>query len=84
MGGCLVTAGGLVFIASTKDEKFRAFDKQTGKVLWETQLPAGGYAAPATYEIAGRQYVVIAAGGGGKMGTRSGDAFVVFALPERK
>ena len=80
-GGPVVTAGGLVFIAATKDEKLRAFDKRTGKVLWETTLPAGGYATPATYEAGGRQYLVIAAGGG-KMGTKSGDAYVAFALPD--
>ncbi|SDL10478.1 quinoprotein glucose dehydrogenase [Catalinimonas alkaloidigena] len=82
LGGSLVTAGGLVFIGSTMDERFRAFDKQTGKVLWEAKLPAGGYAAPATYEVNGRQYVVIAAGGGGNPQTPSGDAYVAFALPE--
>jgi type 1 glutamine amidotransferase len=81
-GGTIVTAGGLVFIGGTQDEKFRAFDKSTGKVLWEHQLPAGGYAIPCTYAANGRQYVVIAAGGGGKLGTKSGDAFVAFALPE--
>ena len=80
-GGPLVTAGGLIFIGASKDEKFRAFDKSTGVVLWETSLPAGGYATPATYEANGRQFVVIAAGGG-KMGTKSGDAYVAFALPE--
>jgi quinoprotein glucose dehydrogenase len=80
-GGPVVTAGGLLFIGATKDEKFRAFDKRTGKVLWETTLPAGGYATPATYEASGKQYVVIAAGGG-KMGTKSGDAYVAFALPD--
>jgi len=80
-GGPIVTKGGLVFIGATKDEKFRAFDKQTGRVLWETSLPAGGYATPATYEVNGKQYVVIAAGGG-KMGTKSGDAYVAFALPD--
>jgi quinoprotein glucose dehydrogenase len=80
-GGPVVTAGGLVFIGASKDEKFRAFDKKTGTVLWETSLPAGGYASPATYEVAGKQYVVIAAGGG-KMGTKSGDAYVAFALPD--
>ena len=80
-GGPIVTAGGLVFIGATKDERFRAFDKRTGKVLWETPLPAGGYATPATYEAGGKQYVVIAAGGG-KMGTKSGDAYVAFALPD--
>lgn len=82
-GGTIVTAGGLVFIGGTMDEKFRAFDKSTGKLLWETQLPAGGYATPSTYEAGGKQYVVIAAGGGGKLRTKSGDAFVAFALPEK-
>lgn len=81
MGGSVVTAGGLVFIGATQDEKFRAFDKQTGKVLWEADLPAGGYASPCTYEVNGKQYVVIAAGGGGKPRTKAGDAFVAFALP---
>jgi quinoprotein glucose dehydrogenase len=79
-GGPVVTAGGLVFIGATKDEKFRAFDKKTGKVLWETTLPAGGYATPSTYQVNGRQYVVISAGGA-KMGTKAGDAIVAFALP---
>ena len=81
-GGTIVTAGGLVFIGGTKDERFRAFDKESGEVLWETQLQAGAYATPATYEAEGRQYVIIAAGGAGKLGTRAGDAFVAFALPE--
>jgi len=81
IGGSVVTAGGLVFIAATQDEKFRAFHKTTGKLLWETDLPAGGYASPCTYEANGKQYVVIAAGGGGKPRTRSGDAYVAFALP---
>jgi quinoprotein glucose dehydrogenase len=79
-GGPVVTASGLLFIGATKDEKFRAFDADTGKTLWETSLPAGGYAAPAVYSANGRQYIAIAAGGG-KMGTRSGDAYVAFALP---
>lgn len=79
-GGTIVTAGGLVFIAATKDEKFRAFDKSSGKLLAEYKLDAGGYATPCTYSVAGRQYVVIAAGGGGKLATKSGDAFVAFAL----
>ncbi|HWV98635.1 MAG TPA: PQQ-binding-like beta-propeller repeat protein [Candidatus Acidoferrum sp.] len=82
-GGPVVTAGGLIFIAATQDETFRAFDRHSGKVLWQAKLPAGGYATPATYEAAGRQYVVIACGGG-KMGTKSGDAYVAFALPRRK
>jgi quinoprotein glucose dehydrogenase len=80
-GGPVVTAGGLLFIAATKDEKFRAFDKKTGKVLWETKLPAGGYATPCTFMVNGKQYVVIAAGGG-KMGTLSGDAYIAFGLPD--
>jgi quinoprotein glucose dehydrogenase len=79
-GGPIVTAGGIVFIAATRDEMFRAFDKRTGRMLWQARLPAGGYATPSTYEVGGRQYVVVAAGGG-KMGTRSGDAYVAFALP---
>ena len=81
-GGTIVTAGGLVFIGGTKDERFHAFDKQTGKLLWEHALPAGGYATPATYQVNGRQYVVIAAGGAGKLQTKAGDAFVAFSLPE--
>jgi len=82
-GGPLVTKGGLVFIAATKDEKIRAFDKNTGKMVWEHALPAAGYATPATYVVDGRQYVVIACGGG-KIGSKSGDAYVAFALPESK
>lgn len=82
VGGAVVTAGGLVFIGSTMDERFRAFDKETGEVLWAYPLPAGGYATPSTYEVDGTQYVVIAAGGGGKLGTPSGDAYVAFALHE--
>ena len=64
-GGPVVTAGGLLFIAATiHDRKFHAFDKATGKLLWETTLPAAGNATPATYEVDGRQFVVVAAGGG--------------------
>ena len=84
LGGTIVTAGGLVFIGGTKDEKFRAFDKTTGKILWETTLPAGGYATPCTYSVKGRQYVAIAAAGGGKQATKVGDTYVAFALPEKK
>lgn len=80
-GGPAITAGGVLFIGATNDEKFRAFDMKTGRTLWEASLPAGGYATPATYVVKGRQYVVIAAGGG-KMGTRSGDTYVAYALPE--
>lgn len=79
-GGSVVTAGGLLFIAATADQKMRAFDKSTGEILWEAQLPFGAYATPATYAIAGRQYVVIAAGGG-QNGALAGDAYVAFALP---
>jgi quinoprotein glucose dehydrogenase len=80
-GGPLVTAGGLVFIAATNfDRKFRAFDKLTGKLLWEATLPAAGNATPAMYMLNGRQYVVIACGGG-KNGAPSGSAIVAFALP---
>jgi quinoprotein glucose dehydrogenase len=82
-GGPLVTKGGLVFIAATKDEKIRAFDKETGKVLWEAKLPAAGYATPATYSIDGKQFVVIACGGG-KIGSKSGDTYVAFSLPSPK
>jgi quinoprotein glucose dehydrogenase len=79
-GGPIVTAGGLVFIAATMDERFRVYDKDTGDLLWLTTLPAAGYATPATYMVHGKQYVVIAAGGG-KLGTKSGDSYVAFALP---
>ncbi len=81
-GGPVLTAGGVVFIAATPDEKIRAFDKRSGAILWEHNLPAGGYATPSVYSIDGTQYVVIAAGGGGKLGTKHGDAIVAFALPE--
>ncbi|MFD1144107.1 PQQ-binding-like beta-propeller repeat protein [Larkinella insperata] len=79
-GGPIVTAGGLLFIAGTKDERIRAFDKKTGKIVWEYQLPAGGFATPITYEVAGKQYVVIAAGGV-KNGHKPGGSYIAFALP---
>ncbi|GGM80062.1 quinoprotein glucose dehydrogenase [Dyadobacter beijingensis] len=79
-GGPLVTASGLIFIAASRDEQFRAFDKETGKILWEAALPAAGYASASTYSVNGRQYVVIACGGG-KLNTKSGDRYVAFALP---
>ncbi|WP_221930034.1 PQQ-binding-like beta-propeller repeat protein [Fodinibius sediminis] len=78
-GGPIVTAGGLVFIGGTRDKKFRAFDKDTGALLWETTLPTGGFATPSTYMSNGRQYVVIAVGGG--RGTPPDDCYVAFALP---
>ena len=79
-GGPIVTAGGLVFVASTQDAKIRAFDAANGALLWEAALPAAGFATPATYRVRGKQYVVIACGGG-KLGAPSGDAYVAFALP---
>ncbi len=80
LGGPVVTAGGLLIIGATRDEKLRIFDKKDGRLLWEYQLPAGGYATPATYMIDGKQYIVIAAGGGGKVGTPSADMYIAFAL----
>jgi quinoprotein glucose dehydrogenase len=82
-GGPIVTAGGLLFIGATNfDKKFRAFDKSTGALLWEASLPFSGNAAPATYQINGRQFVVIAAGGGKDSRSRSGGVYVAFALPQ--
>ncbi len=83
-GGTVATAGGIVFVAATADEKFRAFESHSGRLLWEYQLPAGGYATPSVYMTGGREYVAIAAGGGGKNATKSGDAIVAFALPEAR
>lgn len=78
-GGPIVTAGGLIFIGGTRDKQFRAFDKATGQLLWSATLPTGGFATPTTYMAGGRQYVVIAAGGG--RGTKPGDYYIAFALP---
>jgi quinoprotein glucose dehydrogenase len=80
-GGPVVTAGGLVIIAASRDEHIRAFDRRDGRELWRARLPAAGYATPAVYSIDGRPFVVITCGGG-KSGTPSGDAFVAFSLPE--
>jgi quinoprotein glucose dehydrogenase len=80
-GGPVSTAGNLVFIAATMDEKLRAFHKETGELLWESSLPAAGYATPAVYAVEGKQYVVIACGGG-KLDSPSGDAYVAFALTD--
>ena len=77
-GGPVVTASGLVFIASTRDERMRAFDKKTGKVVWEYQLPAGGFATPITYEVDGKQYIAVAAGG--NRGAKAGGWYIAFAL----
>jgi len=78
-GGPVVTAGGLLFIAATSDAKIRAFNKRTGGLLWEADLPAAGFATPSVYAVGGREYVVIACGGG-KLHKRSGDSYVAFAL----
>ena len=80
LGGPMVTAGGLTFIAATQDAHLRAFDSATGKVLWQTELPAAAQATPMTYVWKGKQYVVISAGGHGKLGTKLGDAVVAFSL----
>ena len=80
-GGGVVTAGGLFFIAATNyDNKMHAFDKTTGKLLWEANLPAAGNATPAVYELNGKQYIVIGCGGG-KSKDPSGSSYVAFALP---
>jgi quinoprotein glucose dehydrogenase len=87
LGGAIVTAGGIVFIAGTTDRRIRAFDARTGKELWEAELDASGHATPATYfgESSGRQFVVIAAGGGGYLSPRDvSDALVAYALPKRR
>lgn len=81
-GGSVVTAGGLVFIAAARDGKIRAFNKYNGKLLWEYELPAPGFATPGVYNVNGKQYLVIACGGG-KLGTKSGDSYVAFALPSK-
>jgi quinoprotein glucose dehydrogenase len=81
LGGPMVTAGGLVFTAAAMDGFLRAFDAETGKELWKVQLPAGGQATPMTYSVNGKQYVVIAAGGHGKLGTKQGDSVVAYTLP---
>jgi quinoprotein glucose dehydrogenase len=82
-GGSVITAGGLVFIAAAKDGKIRAFNKRNGELLWEATLPVPAYATPSVFEINGKQYLVIACGGG-KLNTRSGDSYVAFALPGKK
>ena len=81
LGGPMITAGGLVFTSAAMDLVFRAFDIETGKELWTYQLPAGGQATPMTYTLNGKQFVVIAAGGHGKLGTKQGDYVLAFALP---
>jgi len=81
LGGPMASAGGLVFTAAAMDNYLRAFDTETGKELWKFELPAGGQATPMTYLLKGKQYVVIAAGGHGKLGTKQGDYVIAFTLP---
>jgi quinoprotein glucose dehydrogenase len=80
-GGPIVTAGGLIFTAASWDGHLRAFEAATGKEVWSYELPAGGQATPMTYSIGGKQYLVIAAGGHGKFGTKQGDYVLAFTLP---
>lgn len=81
LGGPMATAGGLVFTAAAMDNFLRAFDAESGKELWKFELPAGGQATPMTFSLNGKQYLVIAAGGHGKLGTKQGDFVVAFTLP---
>jgi outer membrane protein assembly factor BamB len=81
LGGPIVTASGLVFIAASRDDKLRAFDVSTGKELWQALLPAGGQATPMSYVAAGRQFVVVAAGGHSRLGSTLGNAVIAFSLP---
>ena len=81
-GGSVVTAGGVIFVAATTDNMIRAIDEKTGKVLWEDTLPGGGQANPMTYEVDGRQYLVIAPGGHHFMETPISDAVIAYALPQ--
>jgi quinoprotein glucose dehydrogenase len=81
LGGAIVTAGGLVFIAAAMDTYLRAFDIETGKEIWRGELPASAQATPMTYRAGNKQYVIIAAGGHGKLGTKMGDSVVAFSLP---
>jgi quinoprotein glucose dehydrogenase len=80
LGGPIATASGLVFVAASLDDRLRAFSSDSGQLLWEAKLPAGGQATPMTYEVDGRQYLVIAAGGYKDQSTR-GDYVIAYALP---
>jgi quinoprotein glucose dehydrogenase len=84
LGGPIVTRGGLVFIGAAADNYLRAFDLASGAELWKARLPGGGQATPMTYELEGRQYVVIAAGGHAGLGTTSSDTLVAYALPKAR
>ena len=85
LGGPIVTAGGVAFLGSALDYYLRAYDTETGAELWKARLPAGGQASPMSYwsKPSGRQFVVIAAGGHGSLGTKEGDSIVAYALPRR-
>ena len=78
-GGPVITENGLLMIAASKDGKFRIFNRHTGKLLWQTQLPAAGFATPSTYQVNGKQYVVIACGGT-KLGTKKGNTYMAFSI----
>ena len=80
-GGPAITKNGLLFIAATSDERMRCIDQATGEILWEADLPAAGYATPSIYQIGEKEFVVIACGGG-KLGTKSGDKYIAFSLPD--
>ena len=80
LGGSIVTAGGLVFIGAARDNYLRAFNVETGAEIWKGELPAGGQATPMTYQAGGKQFVVIAAGGHGRLPSKRGDHVVAFAL----
>ena len=84
LGGPMATAGGIVFTAAAMDDFLRAFDSETGKEIWKYQLPAGGQATPMTYTLGAKQYLVIAAGGHGKLGTKQGDYVIAFTLAEKE
>ena len=81
-GASVITGGGLVFIAASKDGKLRAFNKRDGSLLWEVKLPAAAFATPSVYQLNGKEYIVIACGGG-KLKTTSGDSYIAFALPHQ-
>jgi quinoprotein glucose dehydrogenase len=83
-GSSVVTHGGVTFIAGAQDQFIRAFDTRTGDQLWEERLPAGGQAGPLSYEVNGRQYVVIAAGGHEAMQTKIGDSVIAYKLPQKE
>ncbi len=83
MGGPAATSGGLIFIGGSMDERFHAYDQRDGQLLWEYQLEAGAYSTPAIYSVSGKQYVVVAGGGGGKPGTKPGNKYYCFSLPEQ-